>query len=321
MNHSLNVRISLDKRARDSDIDFVSHAHADHLGAVKSSKNVLASPQTVQLIEQARGLSINRISNDYGLRLLEAGHMLGSKQLCIDDSISGTRITYTGDFQMAHSNTAKPIDIVDTDVVIMDSTYPDSAIRFDDKMEAESAMQDWTTRKLASGTVIFSAYSMGKAQELISAFNNIGITPVVSRKVSIASKVYVQNGIRLNYASAYDEGSDYESIVRDNFVGITDARNLAMLRSSLEDAHNRRVYTAMATGFAKVFRFKTDAQFTISDHADFWQGVEYIEATGAKKVYTYGPNAEVFSENLNREGYNSEPFLGSEMLLEAISGK
>ncbi len=316
-----NFRVSLDRREQDSDIDFVSHAHTDHLGAIKSSKSVLASTQTIELIEHTRNLTIRNRARNEGFRLVEAGHMLGSRQLCIEDHNAGMRVTYTGDFQTAKSKTAKPIDVIDTDVLIMDSTYADASIGFGEKDEVESALQEWTSKMLRKGTVIFSAYAMGKAQELISVFNEIGIKPIVSKRISRASNVYVSNGIPLDYSSAYDEDDDYNSMVSDNFVGITDSRNLAALKSQLESIHSRDVYTAMATGFAKVFRFRTDAQFPLSDHADFKQSKDYIDATGAKTVLTYGPNAGEFARNLNRDGYNSMPFSESAMAVALGSSR
>ena len=303
-----NLKISLDRREPNSDIDFVSHAHTDHLGAVKSSKNVLASTQTIHLIEQAYNIATQNRSDNCKLRLIEAGHMLGSRQLYVDDETSGMRTTYTGDFQTARSKTSNPIEIVETDTLIMDSTYADSFLKFEEKSEVESAMQDWALSYLKRGIVVFSAYALGKAQELIAIFNEVGIKPIVSKKISKAARVYVQNGVRLDYSSAYDPESDYGSIVRDNFVGITESRSLAELKSGLQSVHNRKVYTAVATGFSKLFRFNTDAQFPLSDHADFKQSVDYIEATRAKKVLTYGPNASPFARNLSKCGYDSVSF-------------
>ena len=49
---SLNgINISLDRRESGSDIDFISHAHSDHASAAKASGHILASSQTIQLIE------------------------------------------------------------------------------------------------------------------------------------------------------------------------------------------------------------------------------------------------------------------------------
>lgn len=313
---SNNLRISLDRKESGSDIDFISHAHTDHLAAAKSSKMVLASKQTIQLIEHAQSIKIKNSMDSGRFRLIEAGHMLGSRQLSIDDSSSGRRIIYTGDFQTVRSKTSRPIDVIDTDVLIMDSTYENPSIRFDDKYEVETAMQEWTSKRLGEGIVIFSAYAMGKAQELISILNDAGIRPIVSKKISRVSKVYLDNGIRLEYSSAYDPESNYESLVRENFVGITDARDLQTLKACLHMAHRKEVFTAMATGFAKIFRFNTDAQFPLSDHADFGQSVGYIDATGAKEILTYGPNAESFARNLSKDGYNAMPFNNSAFSLD-----
>lgn len=309
---SNNLRISLDKKESGSDIDFISHAHADHLAAAKSSKTVLASMQTIQLIEQAQNITITQGRNDYeGFRLIEAGHMLGSRQLCIENESSGKRIIYTGDFQTVRSKTSRPIEVLDADILIMDSTYESPLIRFDDKYEVESKIQDWTRRRLEEGIVIFGAYAIGKAQELIAILNDAGMRPVVSRKIGRVSGVYTDNGIPLEYSSAEDCGSGYEDIIRGNFVGITETRDLQTMKAGLGMAHNKKVFTAVATGFAKIFRFNTDAQFPLSDHADFGQSVDYIEATGAKEIIPYGANAEAFTRNLSQRGYNSMSFRSS----------
>lgn len=302
-----DLRISLDRREQGSNVDFVSHAHSDHFSAAKSSKAMLASEQTVQLIEAVQNTALINLYNGNHVHLADAGHMLGSKQLYIDNEEEG-RITYSGDFQMEKSKTSSPIEIVDTDSLILDSTYHWPSLRFDSKREVEVEMQDWVARKLKEGIVLFSAYAMGKAQELIAIFNEIGIKPVVSKKVSTISRVYTRNGVRLDYASAYDEGSDYESVLKGNFLGVTETRALQELKHMLEIAYNKKVFTAVATGFAKIFRFDTDEQFALSDHADFTQSVDYINATNAKKIYTYGHSADKFAANLAKIGYNARPF-------------
>jgi putative mRNA 3-end processing factor len=304
------LNVSLDRRESGSDIDFISHAHSDHTSAAKSSKHVLASDQTVQLMERAYDVNIGNIADNTGIRLLEAGHMLGAKQMYIEDSKTNERIVYTGDFQMQKSRTANPIEVVETDSLIMTSVYPDPGVVFDDKEEVAAAIQQWVGGSLRSGIVLFSAYAMGKAQELIALLNEADIKPVVSRKICRVNEVYESNGIALDYASAYSEKNDYSELVKDNFVGITERRDVDVLAHELASVHGKKVSTAVATGFAKVFRFRTDAQFALSDHADFNQSVEYIEAAKAKKVLTYGSNCERFAENLCKKGYSASPFSG-----------
>lgn len=302
------LNISLDRREHGSDIDFISHAHSDHTSAAKASKHVLTSDQTIQLIEQVYSANVENVHESTGIELLESGHMLGSRQLCIEDNELGARFVYTGDFQMQKSKAAKPIEIKDSDYLIMDSTYPDPAMVFEEKGEIEAEMQDWAARMLEKGIVLFSVYAMGKAQELIVLLNETGMKPIVSKKISGINKVYEKNGVALEYASAYDGQSDFDEMVRGDFVGITECRNINGLASALAKVHNRMVFTAVATGFAKIFRFGTDMQFPLSDHADFRQGVEYIDAAGAKMVFTYGHGSEEFAANLRKKGYRSWPF-------------
>lgn len=303
-----DVNISLDRREPGSDMDFISHAHSDHTAAVRSSKMLLASGETVQLIERASGKEVARPETYKGVRLLEAGHMLGSRQLCVDDEATGRRIVYTGDFQMERSKTAKPIEMTNADTVILDSTYCEPWIEFESKSQVESQIKEWVQKELDNGIVLFTAYAMGKAQELIAILNEVGITPIVSKKINRVCGVYKKNGISLDYASVYEEGSDYDSIMKGGFVGITDSRDLDPLRTSLKDIHNREVSTAVVTGWSKVFRFNTDMQFPFSDHADFKQSLDYINVTGAKSIYTYGPNSGRFAENLQKLGYDAAPF-------------
>ena len=302
------TRISLDRREAGVDFDFISHAHSDHTSAAKSSKHVLASDQTMQLMKQVYNLDMGSVAENAGMRLLESGHMLGAKQLCVDVADSNERVVYTGDFQMQKSKTTKPIEVVDAECVIMTSVYPDPGVVFDDKGEVGAQMQDWTRERLRNGIVLFSAYAMGKSQELIALLNDAGIKPVVSKKIYGINEVYQKNGVELDYATAYGLDGDFKELMNGDFVGVTERRDLDVLAHELSSAHNKTVFTAVATGFAKMFRFGTDAQFGLSDHADFSQSVDYIETAKAKRVLAYGGNCEKFVENLRKEGYNAMPF-------------
>lgn len=236
------------------------------------------------------------------MALLEAGHMLGSKQLYVEDKATGTRIVYTGDFNTALSKTAKRIEIVGCDHLIIDSTYYGPDFNFGSKETAERSMVEWVKGRLEKGSIIFSAYKMGKAQELISIFNGCGIRPIVSEKVGSISRIYQHNGVELNYTTVADNREN-----EANFVGITENRNFAAFSSVLARLQGIPVYTAMASGFAKIWKMGTDMQFVISDHADFNQGLDYITATGAKKIYTYGSSSKLFADNLIKAGHDAEP--------------
>ncbi|MCL4373924.1 MAG: hypothetical protein M1279_01615 [Candidatus Marsarchaeota archaeon] len=306
MLHVGDHKISLDRKESGSTVDFISHAHTDHISAAKRSNSILASAQTIDLLG-ALGINASLSSGFLNAELMPAGHILGSRQLYVNDEDKGTSYLYSGDFQMQESAAAESIKTRNADVLIIDSTYPNPGINFGIKDDIISDVQSWVASALNTGCVLFSAYAMGKAQELIAVMNEIGIMPVVTKKISTISSVYRKNGISLRYVSAYD-GSDYEDILNGDFVGISEQRDINELAYRLQTVHKKKFHTAVVTGFASFMHFDTDAQFNLSDHADFAQSVDYINEVSPKQILTYGHNAERFAANLSKFGYNATPF-------------
>ncbi|MCL5114931.1 MAG: MBL fold metallo-hydrolase, partial [Candidatus Marsarchaeota archaeon] len=290
-----------------SDMDFISHAHSDHISAARSSKEVIASAETVQLLRVAKKINVNACQKKIsGIRLLDSGHMLGSKQIRIEHA-GGQTVTYTGDFTLQEHFTCKPIEILETETLIMDSTYSSPEIKFDSKKEVEDAIELWSSRKVNQGIVLFGVHAMGKAQEVTKILNNAGIVPFVTDKIASISSVYQLNEVDLDYAAGLG-GDGTAGETGGNFVGIVESHRLDEMAMALAKSTGKRVFRATATGFAKMFRFNTDVQFPLSDHADFRQSIRYIEAANPQKIFTYGSNSEAFARNLNKAGYNAEPF-------------
>jgi putative mRNA 3-end processing factor len=301
--------LSLDRKEKGSTIDFVSHAHSDHIAAAKSSKRILASSVTKELLQTINAIEPQEeIEVPHSLSMINAGHILGSKQIVMNDESKGVRTVYTGDFQMQKSRTCEMIDVVQADAVIMDSTYFQPDVVFDERQEVEETIRYWTDMKLNDGIVLFGTYALGKAQELVSILNGNGILPIVTKKISRVNNVYKKNGVKLDYASAYEGKDDYQTLLRGNFVGIVENSLLNSMAVTLAELYNKKVYTAVATGFAKMMKFNTDIQFPLSDHADFKQCMDYINATGAKKVFTYGSNKLDLASSLVDKGYDAMPY-------------
>ena len=306
-----NYNISLDLSNTIANLSFVSHAHTDHTGRAKNGASILASEETKALIEARKKVSVKLIEMPANIELLDAGHILGSKQLFIDSAEFGYSVVYTGDYQMQPTPTAKKIEVKRADVAIVDSTYADPEIVFDDREEVVDAIQYYVKKKMENGIVIFGAYSLGKAQELVKIMNDIGITPAVSKGVSKLNRVYGEFGVNLGYVSTYGQQASFEATVKENFVGIVETQRLRELGSKLSSVYNKRVYTAVATGWAKNFKFDTDVQFPLSDHADFRQALEYLQAAAPKVVYAVGKEGKMMAGNLKKFGYDAKPLFAS----------
>ncbi len=294
--------IGLDTKDPSANLNFVSHAHSDHTSAIRKNSVTLCSQITKELVEVRSRYSINMAPKPRGVSLLSSGHMLGSKQLYVESQVHGCSIVYTGDYQMQKSFACEPIEIKKADVLMMDSTYPYANIVFDDRQEVVTSIQRYIKYKGMQGCVVFGAYSMGKAQELIGICNDAGIDPVVDAKVARMTEVYNRNGFSLKFQEAENMEGHFDSSVMIVTMGkLDEARMLA--------AHeNKRVFTAVATGFAKMQKFSTDVQFALSDHADLRQAMEYVEQAGPKIIYTYGSNSGTMAMNLRAHGYKAIPF-------------
>ena len=309
-----DYRISLDQSEEGATLNFVSHAHSDHIGGVKKNRKVICSDITRDLVMARLGHAVNYIDPPEGIDLVNSGHMLGSKQLCVDLD-SGERVVYTGDYQVQESAVAEKIEIPKSDVLIMDSTYPFPNVTFDERDEVVTSIQHYISSKSEVGCILFGAYSMGKGQEIVNICNDIGVVPAVDKSIAIINGVYVKYGINLQYTV-----SDFESKVDDgnfsNQVWIVSMNRMNFVRKLVAEA-GKRIFTAVATGFSMTRKFDTDVQFSLSDHADFKQALYYIEESGPRRIYTRGGMAETFAKNLRAEGYRASPLLGKQSVLDA----
>ncbi len=299
-------RIALDCVDSSANVNFVSHAHSDHISGLRKNKSMIGSEITRELIVARKNTEIEMVAAPDKCSLLNAGHMLGSKQLYIESEEHGCSIIYSGDYQIQESCAAERIETRKADILIMDSTYPYAKIVFEDRREVMDAIQAYTKAKLEKGIVVFNAYSMGKAQELIKVLNEVGISPVVDSKISRINKVYQKHGVHLDYASE-DDPVRLSEETRSNFVSILSTSKLRESCVEISATHRKRIFTAVATGFAKMMKFDTDVQFALSDHADFMQALEYIERCDPSLIYTVGSGAGMFTKNLANFGYQSEP--------------
>ena len=305
--------ISLDGKDPDANVSFVSHAHTDHLSGIRKDRKVIASAATKDLIELRDSRKRIELAKDpKNVRMLSAGHILGSRQLYTESEELGASILYSGDYQTDRSLAAEPIETKEADILIVDSTYPDRETVFGDREETMSSIQSFMKAKLERGIVLFGSYALGKSQELNLIANEAGIVPVVDEKIAAINRVYSRHGISMEYLSSSEDEDETAAALRSNFMGIVPVHRLAETARGLGKAHGKRVYTAVATGFARSFGMGTDAQFPLSDHADFRQALEYIGACNPREIYTRGNRdcSERFARNLSMEGYKAEAFTG-----------
>lgn len=297
----------------------VSHAHSDHLKNHKAS--VLSTKQTFDLayydlrkIEVGHNKSFKFDGTEITLR--NANHVLGSSQFEIRTPEEA--IVYTGDFKLHESPFFEPCYIPQCDTLVVESTYGQPHFKFPEFDQVSGYIRSWVWESLAQNkNVLFGGYSLGKSQELIRILNDIGIIPVVHPKIAKVSDVYKDNGIKLSYInSASEEGKE---LMKHQFIGVMPSNLLnSAFFESFKSQTDRQSVSAFATGWGTVYKYSgVDMVFPLSDHCDFYQLLDYVEKTGAKKVFTvHGYDRELAAEIRRRLKVQARPLHSNQLRLE-----
>jgi Cft2 family RNA processing exonuclease len=277
----------------------VSHGHLDHL----TSGGVM-TPETLDVLKIRRGsgegtpLAYGREIDLNGFRvsLRDAGHVFGSAMVRVDD------LLYTGDFNPEGGATCGRAIPEAAGTLVVDATYGRSGFNFPPKHVVEADLLNWLEMELASGPVALGGYEFGKAQELIALANRLRVEVAVADRIADLADAYVRHGVRLRYRRLSDLA---ESERRDPRVYVLPP---GWLRPPLDESvswlGSVGLRTAYASGWAAFFdftlRYGLDAQFPLSDHADFDDILSFVAACTPKRVYSVFSHATPLAREITR---------------------
>ncbi len=307
--------MQLDPR-RPSEFAFVSHAHADHFGR---HQKVICSKETAGLLHDRFGLAKRVITSlDWGeewrsggfvYRLVPAGHIFGSAMLHLTREADGESLLYTGDFKVTTGRYAEPPEFPKADTLIMETTFALPKYVFPPRLEVESDIINFVNDCFADGEwpVLFG-YSLGKAQEIHAIVDAHGISVVLHPTVAKMTDACQKLGAKMLPFTVFDGtlGKEQVLICPPNSVRSTALRKLKKKR------------TAMMSGWAMNaganFRYRTDAAFPLSDHADHPGLWECVKRVSPKRVLTLHGYAREFATELRHAGYEAWSVFGNDQL-------
>jgi putative mRNA 3-end processing factor len=271
----------------------ITHGHSDH--ARPGHGAVLATPATVAIMKarlgEAAADSFQELAygqplglGDVSVRLLPAGHILGSAQVVID--YQGARAVISGDYKLEADPTAAPFELVACDLFITEATFGLPVFRHE-PVAAEIGKLLASLRGNADRTHLVAAYGLGKTQRLIALLRAAGYDrPIWLHGANrVLCDLYVSLGIGLGKLADVSEAT-------------TKLPGEIVLAppSALSDRWSRRLLdplTAFASGWMRVrarARQKgIELPLVISDHCD-WPGlIATIAASGAEEIWvTHG---------------------------------
>jgi putative mRNA 3-end processing factor len=280
---------------RPVDKALITHAHSDHArpghGAVLATAETLAIMRA-RMGEAAAGAVQQAIrpgevlqQGGVGIRLVPAGHVLGSAQVVLD--WQGSRAVVSGDYKRQRDPTCAGFEPVPCDVFVTEATFALPVFRHPPP-EAEIAKLLKSLALFPERTHVVGCYALGKCQRLIRLLREAGWEAPIHLHGALASlcALYEALGVPLGPLAPATVA---------NKAALKGAIVLAP-PSAVQDRWARRLsepVVALASGWMRVRqRAKSrgvELPLVISDHADWDDLNRTIDEVAAPEVWvTHG---------------------------------
>lgn len=288
-----------DASTQTADINFVSHAHGDHLYDTPPN-HIRWSETTAQLAARRRDSVPPTAESDADadVDLLPSGHIPGSRAALVDDG--DTTYLYTGDVSTRDRFYLSGFDPVSADVLIVESTYGRPDYTLPPQEEAERAIVDWLNETMGTPLLLFG-YTLGRAQEiqLLAADSDRENIYVSSAIAELNEVIETQTGVSFP-VTEYTE--DIELTGRDVLVLPSQTTRLQFV-DALVAEHDaiKAGFSGWAVDDSYRFRANLDVAFPLSDHCGFQELLDLVDAVAPKKVYTQHGFADEFATSIRSE--------------------
>jgi DNA ligase-1 len=300
---------------------FISHAHSDHAG---SHREVILSEPTSRLM-RARwgGKRVEHVlpfhetrrfdgpGEPYQITLLPAGHILGSAMALVE--WAGGSLLYTGDFKLRPGLTAElcdPRPARGCDMLIMETTYgrphyqlPPCAAVLDDLLRfCRQALEDGVS-------AVVLGYSLGKSQEILRALHDAGLPILLHNSVEKLTRIYEDFGHRFPPYESLEAADPSRKVI------LCPPNVVKSMTAVLSNGARVAVVTGWAMDKSCRFRYRADAAFPFSDHADFPGLVELVRQVAPRRVFTLHGFAADFAQSLRELGFDAQAISEDEQLM------
>ncbi len=287
----------------------ITHGHADH--ARWGMGSYLATHDALPVMRHRLG-DIPAEGIGYGERrrigaatvsFHPAGHVPGSAQIRVE--VGGEVWVASGDYKVIDDGLSAPFEPVRCHHFITESTFGLPVFRWQPQAEVAAEINGWWQACAAAGkTAILGAYSLGKAQRLLSMLD------------PATGPILCHTAIENTNAVLRDQGLALPDTVLANtdVSARTHPGALVIAPPSALGSAWARKFGPQESGFASGWmalrgvrrRRAGDRGFVISDHAD-WAGLLWaIQQTEAENIYVTHGYTDIFMRHLNEGGWNAQ---------------
>ena len=288
----------------------ITHGHGDH--ARPGNDRVLATTGTIAIMRErygeAAGGSLQPLAygeivaaGDVTVRLMPAGHVLGSAQVVLE--YRGSRVVVSGDYKRRSDPTCAPFEPCACDTFITEATFGLPVFRHPpDTQEIDKLLH--SVALFPERCHLVGVYALGKCQRVLALLRRAGYeAPVYLHGALIKlTELYESLGIRLGPVLSLS------GVAREALRG----QIVLAPPSATADPWSRRLpepLVAMASGWMRV-RQRAKASgvelpLVISDHADWDELTATIDEVGAQEIWVTHGREEALIHHATKKGYRA----------------
>lgn len=295
--------ISLDPKSAGPGLNFVSHAHADHV-PTRNGGTILASNETSAIAGLRGFIMQNHVTEFENVSMYDAGHILGARGLLCEG------IFYTGDICTRGRGFLQGAKIPKCHTLITECTFGLPEFVFPTVRQIQKQVNETISDLYSRGfPVILMGYQLGKAQTLTQLFGHW-------EPLYLHDSVKAMNDLHRGFGIGLKDAVGHSEAERR---GLLDKRPWVMVAPMMSERsqfvrHMKSRYGALTIGFsgwAKSARFafghRCDYSVPLSDHCDFPELVDVVIRSGAEKVYAVHGFIDEFAAHLRRHGIDAQP--------------
>ena len=270
----------------------ISHAHGDH--ARPGHQHIYATDATIAFMQERftnqplqsynptsyhKPFSIGPVE----ITLIPAGHILGSAQVLM--KYRNVSYIYTGDIKNQYDPTCEPLELVEADVLITETTFADPAVIHPDPIEEIKKLAD------IAHPIMLGCYGLGKAQRITYLINQYcpEKTVFVHHSILRMHRIYDRLGLVPLRYEVYQRKVMREGKHKIYMVPPMTFNNYFRAKNVLR---------AFASGWKRLQQHN-DIELYISDHVDWKDILQLIDNVKPMEVWTVHGNGNLLAKYLH----------------------
>lgn len=258
----------------------ISHAHNDH--AKPGHQHVICTPETAEIMQlrykknAGKKFDLHHYQQTFFIKEIEvtffsAGHILGSAMILMQ--FREVKYLFTGDYKMQVDTTCVPIQIVNADVLITETTFANPEVKHPDVIQEINKLNN------INGNIMLGVYALGKAQRInkLIADHCKQKNVFVHHSIFPIHQLYQKNGV--------DVGT-FELYTRKNFKNCLN-NGVYMVPATTFKSYQKvsNVIKIFASGWERL-QTNVNTSLYISDHVDWEDILEMIKYVNPSQIWT-----------------------------------